>query len=76
MKTSDKIFVIIWYLPSLGFGYLTLSSELCGLNNWCSAFISFWIFIVSVAFTIKTDSYEARIENLEKKITELQKSKP
>ena len=71
MKLSNIIFIFIWYLPSLGFGYLCLSNPICGLNDYSSIFIAFWIYIFSVTSEIKIWKIENRLDKLENKPTTL-----
>ena len=68
MKTSDRIWILIWNLPLLLFIGLTLSSDLCKVNDWASWFIAMSLYFNRVYTDLKHDQLEIEIKQLKEKL--------
>lgn len=68
MKLSDKIWTFAWFLPSFIVGYVTLTSDLCNLNHYTAAFISIWIYFISVSTEINRERLQNQINKLKEEI--------
>lgn len=64
MKLFDKIWILIWNLPILIFAGLTLSSTLCGLNNWSAWFIAMALYFNRAYVDLKHDLLEEKIDKI------------
>lgn len=64
MKKFDKIWILIWNLPLLLFTGLTLSSNLCELNNWSAWFIAMALYFNRAYTDLKYDLLEHKIDKI------------